>query len=125
MVGRLLMYTTLTVLALFVAATYLILDHGGGTIAQVQDVTLHNLTASSASYDGQPVTTSGTLQVGDDGDWEISEDDANFPVEVRNFEDESLLQSLDGHRVKVHGIFGIESEGGVYINADTVHAAGE
>lgn len=123
--GRLLMYATLVVLALFVAATYLVLDHGGGTIAQVQDVTVHNLTSGSATYDGQPVTTSGTLQLSDDGKWEISENDANFPVEVRNFEDESLLQSLEGRRVKVHGIFGIEPDGPVYINADTVHAAGE
>ncbi len=120
--GRFLMYTTLLVLALFVASSYLILEHGGGTIAAVQDVTVHDLTLRPTSYDGQPVTTSGTLNHNEDlGLWELIEEDANFAVVIRNFEDETLLESLDGKRVRVHGVFGSDTEIGTYINADSVH----
>ena len=112
------MYTVLASLAAFVLASYFLLEHGGAEMGLARDATLHDLTSQPHIYEGEIVTTSGTLShnVGL-GQYEIVTPDANFPLAIRNF-DESKLAPLVGLVVRVSGQFG--SDGGVHINADSV-----
>ena len=49
--GRVLMYTVLALLAVFVLTSYFLLEHGGRRDTRtVQDVTVHDLTSPRATY---------------------------------------------------------------------------
>ena len=118
--GRALMYTALVALVTFVLSTYFLLEHGGGKIAAVQEVSLHNLTLAPNAYAGQVVSTSGMLNHNDDlSVYEIAAPDENFPVVIRTL-DERVLASLVGQDVIVTGLCGFEDGVGVYIEADSV-----
>jgi hypothetical protein len=116
--GRVLMYTVLATLLSFVLASYFLLEKGGAEMGQVHDLSLHDLTSSPNRYEGEIVTTSGTLAHNVSlGRYEITAPDANFPLAIRNF-DEAALAALVGQVVRVSGKFG--SGGGVHIDADSV-----
>jgi hypothetical protein len=122
-VGRALMYTALVALITFVLSAYFLLEHGGGKIAAVQEVSLHGLTLTPQSYEGEVVSTSGKL-VHNDGlnVYELGAPDENYPVVIRT-SDERVLASLVGQDVIVTGLFGFENGLGVYIEADSVRPA--
>jgi hypothetical protein len=122
-VGRALMYTALVALITFVLSAYFLLEHGGGKIAAVQEVSLHGLTLTPQSYEGEVVSTSGRL-VHNDGlnVYEIGAPDENYPVVIR-MSDERVLVPLVGQDVIVTGLFGFENGLGVYIEADSVRPA--
>ncbi len=116
--GRALMYATLGALLAFVLASYLLIENGGATMRTVQELSLHDLTSSPQSYDGQTVITSGTLVHNDElGVYEVVDPDANFPLEIRKF-GEGLLSAMTGKSVRVSGKFG--NNGGIHIDADDV-----
>ncbi len=121
--GRALMYTALVALITFVLSAYFLLEHGGGKIAAVQEVSLHGLTLTPQSYEGEVVSTSGRL-VHNDGlnVYEIGAPDENYPVVIR-MSDERVLVPLVGQDVIVTGLFGFENGLGVYIEADSVRPA--
>jgi hypothetical protein len=122
-VGRALMYTALVALTTFVLSAYFLLEHGGGKIAAVQEVSLHNLTLSPHNYEGEVVSTRGRLVHNDDLNvYEIGAPDENYPVVIRTL-DERVLASLVGQEVIVTGLCGFESGVGVYIEADSVRPA--
>jgi hypothetical protein len=122
-VGRALMYTALVALITLVLSTYFLLEHGGGKIAAVQEVSLHGLTLTPHNYEGEVVSTSGKLVRNDNLNvYEIGAPDENYPVVIRKF-DERVLASLVGQDVTVSGLFGFESGVGVYIEADSVRPA--
>lgn len=121
--GRALMYTALAALVTFVLSTYFLLEHGGGKIAAVQEVSLHNLTLAPHNYEGQVVSTRGKLVHNNDLNvYEIGAPDENYPVVVRTL-DERVLVSLVGQDVIVTGLCGFESGVGVYVAADSVRPA--
>jgi hypothetical protein len=117
------MYTALVALITFVLSAYFLLEHGGGKIAAVQEVSLHGLTLTPQSYEGEVVSTSGRL-VHNDGlnVYEIGAPDENYPVVIR-MSDERVLVPLVGQDVIVTGLFGFENGLGVYIEADSVRPA--
>jgi hypothetical protein len=122
-VGRALMYTALVALVTFVLSTYFLLEHGGGKIAAVQEVSLHDLTLTPHNYEGEVVSTSGKLVHNDDLNvYEIGAPDENYPVVIRTLH-ERVLASLVGQDVIVTGLCGFESGVGVYIEADSVRPA--
>jgi hypothetical protein len=122
-VGRALMYAALVALITFVLSAYFLLEHGGGQIAAVQEVSLHGLTLTPHSYEGKVVATSGKLVHNDDLNvYEIGAPDENYPVVIREF-DERVLASLVSQDVMVTGLCGFESGVGVYIEADSVRPA--
>ncbi len=121
--GRALMYTALVALITFVLSTYFLLEHGGGKISAVQEVSLHGLTLTPQNYEGQVVSTSGRLVHNDNLNvYEIGAPDENYPVVIR-MSDERVLASLVGQDVIVTGLFGFENGLGVYIEVDSVRPA--
>lgn len=118
--GRALMYASLVALVTFVLSTYVLLEHDGGKIAAVREVSLHDLTLTPHNYEGEVVSTSGMLVHNDDLNvYEIGAPDENYPVVIRTL-DERVLLSLVGQDVMVIGLCGFESGVGVYIEADSV-----
>jgi hypothetical protein len=122
-VGRALMYTALVALITFVLSTYFLVEHGGGKISAVQEVSLHGLTLTPQNYEGEVVSTSGRLVHNDNLNvYEIGSPDENYPVVIR-MSDERVLVPLVGQDVIVTGLFGFENGLGVYIEADSVRPA--
>jgi hypothetical protein len=123
--GRTLMYATLVALAVFVLSATFILDHGGESIASVRSVTVHDLTTlpGTNSYVGQTVLIEqATLGYSEEHDlYQVVDPGANYAVVIREFSGSTDLAELLDQDVTVSGIFGIDEELGVYIDAGTVH----
>lgn len=121
------MYAVLVVLALFVLASYVLLEHGGGSIAAPRDgslvqLSLHDLTLEAPAYDGEEIRTSGTLGFNDEqGRYELFEapGGANYTVPIQNY-DTNVLQRFDGRIVTVRGIFIYDPDTGFYIEPISV-----
>jgi hypothetical protein len=118
--GRFLLYLFIVVLALFVLASYTLIQNGGGhPIAAVQQVSVHDLTTQAPLYEGHTIVTTGRLSFSDEhGRYQLV-DDANFAVVIKDFPDEQL-ELLKDMNVKVSGMFGYERDLGVFIEADVV-----
>jgi hypothetical protein len=132
--GRIAMYVAIVVLAIFVATSYFVFEHGGGSIAAPSDnaaatpdaeVTVHDLTLNSMQYEGQRVITEGTLTFSDEHDHYQVADNGNYAVVIRNFSNEAKLERLEGERVRVEGVFGQEAGTGTYIDAAAIEAAAQ
>ena len=129
--GRLLMYGTLALLAIFVLATYTLLEHGGGSIAapdpngrpRDRDVSIHDLTLDPGRYLGDEIITEGTLSYSTGHDRYQIVDDGNYAVIIRNYGNTAKLESLEGVRVRVQGTFGQDSVFGVFIDPESLEAA--
>jgi len=121
--GRALMYAALAGLAVFVLSATFILDHGGESIAAVQSVTVHDLTSSPNSWDGSPVSVDGMFSYGEEHAEYQLVDEGNFAVLIRKHHVSTDLSDLVGQRVRVSGVFGIDDDLGVYIDADAVQLA--
>lgn len=120
-IGRALMYGLILGLAMFVAATYFLIDTGGGTPgATAREVSVHDLTQSADTFNGDDVTTTGVLSFSEEhGSYQIT-DNGNFAVIIRGYSDEQILASLVKKTVRVTGKFGFDSESGTYIEAAAV-----
>lgn len=115
--GRTLMYAAIAALAVFVLSATFVLKHGGESVASVQQVSVHDLTTGPSRFEGQPVTTVGTLSFSEEHDRYQIVDEGNFAVIIREYAGEDRLGSLTGVRVRVSGVFGSDRESGVYIDA--------
>ena len=121
--GRFFMYAAIGALALFVVATYSIVEHGGGKISAVQQLSVHQLTSAAPAYQGGSVTTTGLLSYSEEHEWYELVDDANYAVVIRNYDDEESLAGLLGALVTVAGEFNFDDEIGTYIDATSIHLA--
>jgi hypothetical protein len=130
--GRFLMYALLAVLAIFVLATYTLLEHGGGSIAAPspngnvrgdRDVSIHDLTLDPSEYLGEEVITEGVLSYSDEHERYQIIDEGNYAVIVRSYGNTAKLESLEGVKVRVQGTFGHDNRYGVYIDAESLEAA--
>ena len=115
--GRTLIYVAITALAVFVLSATFFLRHGGESIASVQHVSVHDLTAAPSRFEGEVVTTVGVLSFSEEHDHYELVGDANFAVSIREYTGENPLDGLLGREVRVRGVFGSDSESGVYIDA--------
>jgi hypothetical protein len=115
------MYGLIIGLAMFVAASYLLIDTGGSTsTASAREVSVHDLTQSVDSYVGEEVTTTGRLTFSEEHQAYQITDDGNFAIIIRDFSDEAILLSLQNKEVRVTGIFGSDAEDGTFIQASAV-----
>jgi hypothetical protein len=115
------MYGSLVALAVFVLSATFILDHGGESIAAVQSVTVHDLTMSPNNWDGSPISVDGTLGYSEEHDeYQLVDEEASYAVLVRKHHVSTALAELVGKQVRVSGVFGIDDDLGVYIDADAI-----
>jgi hypothetical protein len=125
MMGRFLMYATIALLAVFVLASYTMLEHGGEGLGQVQTLTVERLTnpASANAYNGSQVRVEGTLVFNNDArEYELTGDRANYPVGIRGFDD-GLLKGFVDKTVVVSGKFVYHNAEGTYIEGASIHEA--
>ncbi len=118
--GRTLMYASITALAVLVLSATFVLKHGGESIASVQHVSVHDLTSGPSHFDGDSVTTVGVLGISEEHHRYELIGDGSFAVIIRDYEGESRLDRLVGREVRVRGVFGIDQESGVYIDASYI-----
>jgi len=114
------MYGLILGLALFVAATYLLVETGGrSSTAAAREVAIVDLTTSADTFDGEDVTTMGDLSFSEEhGSYQVTED--GIAIVIRGYSDEAILASLNGKTVRVTGRFGADAESGTYIEASSV-----
>ena len=118
--GRTLMYAAITALAVLVLSATFLLKHGGESVASVQHVSVHDLTTSPNHFDGDSVTTVGVLGFSEEHDRYELIGNGNFAVIIREYAGRDSLDGLVGREVRVRGVFGIDQESGVYIDATHV-----
>ncbi|HET8943734.1 MAG TPA: hypothetical protein VFO59_03055 [Dehalococcoidia bacterium] len=118
MIGRIVLYTVIALLGVFVLTASFALEHGGGYTSTRPPVTVHDLRSLPESYVGQTVTTEGTLTLSAEGKYQVV-DASGQSVVVQGYE-EAVLQGMLDRTVIVTGRFDIDAELGVYIDADTI-----
>jgi len=118
--GRTLMYAAITALAVFVLSAMFLLKHGGESVASVQQVSVHDLTAGPSRFEGRTVATVGALSFSEEHDRYQLVDEGNFAVIIRRYTGGDPLDALVGRRVRVRGVFGFDKGSGVYIDASYV-----
>ena len=115
--GRLLMYTAIGLLAVFVGTATFLTEGGGGSTAAISQVSVHNLRSSPQTYLGQIVTTEGRLAFSDEhGLYQVVSED-NLAVVIREYKGSGELRRLDGKQVRVTGQFGVDPDLGIFIDA--------
>ena len=118
--GRTLMYAAITALAVLVLSATFVLKHGGESIASVQHVSVHDLTSGPSHFDGDSVTTVGVLGISEEHDSYELVGEGSFAIIIREYAGESRLDGLVGREVRVRGVFGIDQESGVFIDASYI-----
>jgi len=118
--GRVVMYTLLAALGLFVLVVTFATDSGGGSSATVAQVSLHTLRTAPEAYRGQLVTTEGVLGFSQEHQQFQLTEEESIAVLLRGYRDEAQLRALQGQRVRVTGTFGFDQETGVYIEVSVL-----
>ena len=108
--GRVLMYGTLVLLAVFVLSATFMLEHGGKSIASVQEVSIHDLSSIPPQFIDDHITTTGTLSYSEEHDLYQVVGEENTAVIIRKYNGHRDLSTLVGREVRVNGVFGF-SEG--------------
>ena len=119
MIARIITYAVLAALAVFVLSTTFLLDRGGSS-AQPDDgsISVHDLSINPEKHRGQNVTTQGILNYSvETKQYQVI--DASIAIVVRDYDTEAL-QSLSGQQVLVTGRFNLDSDTGIYIDAQTI-----
>ncbi|HUF52246.1 MAG TPA: hypothetical protein VMR52_00545 [Dehalococcoidia bacterium] len=118
--GRAFMYASLVVLAVFVLTATFALEHGGKSIASVQDVSIHDISSIPPRFIDAHVTTTGTLSYSDEHELYQVTGEANTALVIRKYHGHRDLGTVVGREVRVNGVVGSEDFTGVYIDADSV-----
>ena len=118
MIGRMVLYTVIAGLGVFVLTASFALEHGGGYTSTRPPVPVHDLRLLPETYRGQTVTTEGTLRLSGEGKYEVVDAD-NQSVTIVGYEELALQAMLD-QTVIVTGRFDIDQTLGVYIDADSI-----
>lgn len=117
--GRVLLYGVIALLALFVLGSTFLLDHGGGSTSANQPVAVHDLRLLPEAYRGHTVTTEGDLHFSPELNQFEVVDSEQQAVVVRGY-DENRLQDMVGKTVIVTGRFEIDEDAGIYIEIDSI-----
>jgi hypothetical protein len=119
-IARVITYTVLAALSIFVLATSFLLDRGGSSATPDAEgtVSVHDLSTNPDAYRGETVTTLGTLGLSaDTTQYQLV--DETLAVVVNGYELDAL-QSLSGQRVSVTGRFDFADRTGIFIDADVI-----
>lgn len=120
MIGRILLYTIIAALGIFVLTSTFALEHGGEYKSAQPPVSVHDLLLQPEAYRGKTVTTEGILRhTSETQRYEVV--DAESQAILVRWSNESTLNRLLGDTVVVIGRFEIDEEDGVYID---VHSMG-
>lgn len=115
--GRLVLYTVIAALALFLLGTSLLLDHGGGFTAAAAEVSVHDLLTMPERYRGRDVTTEGVLKADlASGGYILTADGLGVIIRYNK----PGLAALNDVAVRVTGRFDWERDVGVYIQAAVI-----
>lgn len=115
--GRLVLYSVIAALALFLLGTSLLLGHGGGSTAAATEVSVHDLLTMPERYRGRDVTTEGVLKADlASGGYILTADGLRVVVHY----DKPSLAALNDAAVRVTGRFDWERDTGVYIQAAAI-----
>ena len=118
--GRTLMYASITALAALVFSATFLLKHGGESVAMAEHVSVHDLTSGPNHFAGRTVTTVGVIGFSEEHDRFQLVAEANFAIIIREYVGDDSLDGLRGREVRVRGVFGIDRESGVYIDASYI-----
>ena len=121
MLGRILLYTIIAALGVFVLGSTFALEHGGYTSAR-PPVTVHDLRLLPETYKGQVVTTEGVLHYSPELKQYEVVDSENQAVVVQGY-NETILQGLVGKTVIATGRFDIGEGVGIFIELDSLGPA--
>ena len=119
MIARVITYTVIALLAVFVLATTFLLTNGGSS-AEPDDgvISVHDLSINPEKYRGETVTTTGTLNYSAETEqYQVIDD--SIAIVVRDYNSEAQ-QSLSGQPVLVTGRFDFDAETGIYIDATVI-----
>lgn len=115
--GRAVLYAVIAILALFVVATSVILQHGGGYTAGATETTVHDLLMAPERYRGHEVTVEGTLRFdATTGGYLLAADGQGVLVRYSRGSLSDFAESL----VRVSGRFDWEPGTGVFIEASII-----
>ena len=118
-IGRILLYTIIALLGVFVLGSTFALEHGGGYTSSRPPVSVHDLRLLPETYKGKTVTTEGTLRYSPELE-QYSVVDADQQSVVVVGYDETILQGIVDKTVIVTGRFDIDAETGVFIDIDSI-----
>lgn len=119
MIARVITYTVIALLAMFVLSTTFLLDRGGSQ-AEPDDgvISVHDLSINPEKYRGETVTTEGTLNFSEEtGQYQVIDD--NIAVVVKGYNTEALV-ALSGQEVLITGKFDFNADTGVYVDAEKI-----
>ncbi len=122
MIGRILLYTIIALLGLFVLGSTFALEHGGGYTSSRPPISVHDLRLLPESYKGKTVTTEGILRYSPDLERYAVVDADQQSVVVLDY-NETALQGMVDKTVTVTGRFDIDEEHGIYIDIDSIGIA--
>src|SRR5574341_2556982 len=119
MIGRVLLYTIIALLGVFVLGSTFALEHGGGYTSTRPAIPVHDLRLLPESYQGKTVTTEGILRYSPDLErYEVVDADQQSVVDLDY--SETALQGMVDKTVIVTGRFDIDEEHGIYIDIDSI-----
>ncbi len=117
--GRLIVYSLILVLAVFLLTTVFVLERGGDPSAAVVQVSVHDLSVAPQAHTQELVTTRGVLRL-------IQEPTEHFlitadglGITVRGYDIRELRKVVE-QEVTVTGRFGFDAVNGTYIEADSI-----
>jgi hypothetical protein len=121
-IGRILLYTVIAALGVFVLTSTFALEHGGGFTSARPPVSVHDLRLLPEAYRGKTVSTEGTLDYSPDLKQYAVVDSDQQAVVVTDY-DESVLDGMVGRTVIVTGKFDVDPDVGVFITIDSIGLA--
>jgi hypothetical protein len=117
--GRVLLYGVIALLAVFVLGSTFLLDHGGGSTSAHQPVSVHDLRLLPEAYRGHTVTTEGDLHFSPELNQFEVVDSERQAIAVRGY-GQNRLQDMVGKTVIVTGRFEIDADAGIYIEIESI-----
>jgi hypothetical protein len=117
--GRVLLYTFMALLGVFVFVTWTIIESGGSATEAAHEVSVHDLSFGSDIYGGSLVSTGGVLRFLTEPEDHFVVTDEGLGIVIRGY-DEDELRRLRGRTVTVIGRFDFDEPNGVYIVPDLV-----
>ncbi len=120
--GRLLMYSSILVLAVFVVSTFTLLEHGNEGLGLTRIYQPHELPLTGPEFENAPISIEGTLQYNQALDrYELTGIVAHDPVPLKGLSDEDYGPLL-GKEVHVHGIYRDGFQHQYYIDVEIIRS---
>ncbi len=117
--GRLIVYSLILILAVFLLTTVFVLKRGGDPSAAVMQVSVHDLSMARRAHAQELVTTRGVLRLVQEPAEHFLVTADGLGILVRGY-DIRELRKLVEQEVTVTDRFGFDAVDGTYIEADSV-----